>query len=224
MHQKKVKTLVSTSLKNSSSFIVGKFLHSEHLLNKIIWIAFLIFTVSVSSFYLFSAVTSFFEYKVVTLIEKKSDQPSQFPTITFCNYNKYYFDSKNLTDFIYNISFGYTFFNGSALGNYLESYYSNRYGQCYRFNSGKNLSNFSVPILNLTIGGSDDSFDMFFDSPGGILIYVHDFTSPIKLIQSNNHYGCNKILLIIFSVFILLFYFSRKSNTLFKQSVWTDCD
>lgn len=63
---------------------------------------------------------------------------------------------------------------------------------CYRFNSGKNLTNHSIPFLYSTVGGKDDSFRFRIDEDKGLSVWIHDSSSPPKT-QFLNHDG-NEIL------------------------------
>ena len=72
---------------------------------------------------------------------------------------------------------------------YFESYTDPTYNQCFRFNSGKNLTGQSIPLLNSTIAGKDDSFIMQIYAPAGLVFWIHNNTSPPKRQYKNNHNG-----------------------------------
>jgi len=48
--------------------------------------------------------------------------------------------------------------------NHIKSYQDLVYGQCYRFNSGKNMKNQSIPFKILRASGLSDGFWLKFDT------------------------------------------------------------
>lgn len=77
----------------------------------------------------------------------------------------------------------------TAKKNYFEVFLSDSYGYCLRFNSGKNFTNHSVPILQSKIGGVDDSLSIKFDRSHDMAIWVHNVTSPPTLELKSSHYS-----------------------------------
>jgi hypothetical protein len=62
--------------------------------------------------------------------------------------------------------------------NHFESYKDTTCDKCYRFNSGKNMSNHSIPIKKSKISGLNSGFwlDLFFNSTFddvSLMIYTH---------------------------------------------------
>ena len=72
--------------------------------------------------------------------------------------------------------------------NFFIGYEDSEFGTCIRFNSGKNMLGHSVPLLNSTIGGMDDSLLLVTISTD-FLVWVHDSKKPVKKEFKNNHQG-----------------------------------
>ncbi len=81
---KEITKEISVLLQGSTSYGVPNLVRSKHLLSKILWICFLITAAIFSFFFTYSVIFDFLEYKVITNIELKYDQPAEFPTITVC--------------------------------------------------------------------------------------------------------------------------------------------
>ncbi len=71
--------------------------------------------------------------------------------------------------------------------NSFEQFTSILYGPCFRFNSGKNMRNESIPIKNSNIGGRDDSLDFKFKDRVRLIVWVHNQTTPPLIQDWNNH-------------------------------------
>ena len=80
------------------------------------------------------------------------EQPTQFPSISFCSFDRNYFDGKNLQTLINACEFNYDTSCKENSSNHFEAYTDLDFGQCYRFNSGKNMLGLSIPVLRSNIG------------------------------------------------------------------------
>jgi len=139
-----------------------------------------------AAYYIYSDIIDYFDYDVVTLIESKYDQPTQFPTVTFCSLKKNIYDSWYPLALPTFIAFkNEYYYKGIDSANHFESFYTVQYGKCFRFNSGKNMTNHTIPIKNSTYGGQLDSFNLLVYAPEGLAVWVHNRTSPPK-IELNN--------------------------------------
>jgi hypothetical protein len=76
-----------------------------------------------------------------------------------------YVREEDCLDQIIDYRFGYDL---SILDNGLKNNFkvnlNQDYGKCFRFNSGKNLSNHSIPTKNSTIGGRNDFLKVSFNT------------------------------------------------------------
>jgi len=182
---KEITKEISVLLQGSTSYGVPNLVRSKHLLSKILWICFLITAAIFSFFFTYSVIFDFLEYKVITNIELKYDQPAEFPTITVCCENG---REDDCLDQIIDYRFGYDISSlDNGLKNNLEIFLNQDYGKCFRFNSGKNLSNHSIPAKNSTIGGRNDCLKLSFNTTKTILVWVHEKNSPPKIENYENH-------------------------------------
>lgn len=173
----------------STAYGISNILRSKRNFHKILWIFFILISTTISCWFVYDALFNFLEYKVVTLVQSVYEQPTQFPTISFCSYSKKdAFTNKKLKDIFKGCCFNYDFDCQYNPENYFEPFVS-YYGQCYRFNSGKNFKGHSIPILNSTIAGLDDSFYLTIDPSLDMVLWVHSYVSPPILSDYNNHFG-----------------------------------
>jgi len=132
-----IKEIISYS---SLAFLLSP-IKSKRLFIKIIWIVFLFGLLFGSIYYVVVNVFDYLQYETTTSIYEILEQESEFPTISICS----------MKNFNFNIEILYFLFQNEDLRNksknHIESFTDSDYGNCYRFNSGLNLSNQSVPII-----------------------------------------------------------------------------
>ena len=132
---------LSDLIKTSTAYGLPKIVRSKRLFNKIFWLAFLIASVAAASYYIFNDVADYYSFEVVTTVKTEYDQPTEFPTISFCSKQRHLYD-------IYPIlSRGVAVFSGDAdvyenPNNHHESLFSPFYGRCFRFNNNKLIEKF----------------------------------------------------------------------------------
>ena len=183
-----IKNEVIHLAKSSTAYVVPHLLNSQRLFNRIFWIIFLVTSMGLSCFYVYSGITEFLQFNVVTNIKTEYDQPTEFPTVTFCSWTQNFFNDHVLTEIIHSDSrFGYEKVDTESIKNSFELFTSQSYGRCYRFNSGINMMNQSVPVKNSIIGGRDDSLYLKFTSAIQLIVWVHNRTQPPTIEDWNNH-------------------------------------
>ena len=178
----------------------GKYIHfygilnlikSEYTYQKILWPAYIIFAVACSGYYIHELVKDYFQFNVVTKIETFYEQPTEFPTVSFCSLNNNDFDLINNNDLIAKCVFGIIFNCKNELNDSFEIFYA-FYGKCFRFNSGKNLNKQPISIFKSNVGAFEDSLDIKLNYTGDIIFWIHDRFSP-PLIEYNNNHDNNRI-------------------------------
>jgi len=184
---------LSEMLSDSTAYGVPKLFRSKRLFYKLFWLAFILMGSGASVYYIWDAINSYYDYEVITKIESVYEQPMLFPTISFCPYTQFFFDNKSLTSILKQCSFNLDQSCQSNPDKYFERFKTFR-GDCFRFNSGKNMSGQAIPFFYSTIGGKDDSFYIMFSSNIGIQLWVHLVSLPPKFGYYSNHLG-NTILL-----------------------------
>ena len=184
---------VAHMLSDSTAYGVPKLFRSKRLFYKLFWLAFILMGSGASAYYIWDAINSYYDYEVITKIESVYEQPMLFPAISFCPYTQFFFDNKSLTSILKQCSFNLDQSCQSNPDKYFERFKTFR-GDCFRFNSGKNMSGQAIPFFYSTIGGKDDSFYIMFSSNIGIQLWVHLVSLPPKFGYYSNHLG-NTILL-----------------------------
>jgi len=174
---KDYKRLIKKILALSSlSYLISPF-RSKRILLKILWTIFLTGLLFGSIYYVLTEILAYLQYDIVTSIYEIKEQEPDFPTISFC-------ETRDRNNFE-NIKIIYFWFQNENLinewQNHFQSYTDTRYGICFRFNSGFNWSNQSIPIKKSLRPGLDDGFflnyyfNTTFDSSSPI-IYIHNKT------------------------------------------------
>lgn len=144
------------------------------------WFTF-IFTSSITcSYFVIKSIVEYFNYNTVTTIDVINEQQSQFPTISFCI--PYLNDNSKINEIISNVRFDRI--DITNLSQVFEQYTDNVFGNCFRFNSGKNIYNETLEILNSTTGGkpNDLKINFYLQIPFGfdfveLIIFIHNHTS-----------------------------------------------
>jgi hypothetical protein len=138
-------------LSSSIAYLLSP-IRSKRLLIKIVWIIFLIVLLFSSFYYVILNILDYLKYDTTTSIYEINELESEFPTISFCLKN----------NLIFEIDIKEFYFNNIKLieewKNHIESYQDPMMGQCYRFNSGLNMSNQSIPIKKSKTSGLFDGF------------------------------------------------------------------
>jgi len=68
----------------STAYGVPNYFKSERLFNRIFWLLFMIVFSSLSGYFIHLAVVEYLNYEVFTVVKIEYDQPTRFPTVTFC--------------------------------------------------------------------------------------------------------------------------------------------
>ena len=140
MIAEKIKRKFSELLGESTAFGLPKIFKSKRIFFKIFWSLYFLGRSIATAFFLKESVQSFFEYEVVSKIGTKFPNSMQFPTVSICP------DKHISLNNVLNIVRG-SYFNSEYLNNlheYFEKFSTNLYGDCIRFNNGKNFTGYSV--------------------------------------------------------------------------------
>ena len=172
-------------LKTSLDFFL-KPIKSDRLVGKIFWLTFLILSLAGCVYFVVLAILDFLNYDTTTSIYQINEKESQFPTISFCSDN-----DKNIKETNFEINITKFWFNYKDLKNecqnHFEIYNDTSLGKCFRFNSGKNMSNQSIPIKYSKKSGYNDGLLLELYSNASInfsqiLIHIHNHTqTPLTI-------------------------------------------
>jgi len=188
MRSKQIKKNLVELLSDSTAYGVPKIFKSKRPFLRKFWLTFFLVGFFVSIGFIHEAIINYLDFEVITKIESIYEQPMPFPTISFCPQDGQGFENITLKQLIKQCWHNLDHDCEKNPENYFETYQTFR-GVCYRFNSGKNFSGHSVPILNSIIGGRDDSLKLRINYNNSLHIYVHEAKSPPKSDFKNNHVG-----------------------------------
>jgi len=171
---------LSDMLSQSTVYGLPKVFNSKRIFFKIFWIIYFIgasiFTISQVS----SAINRYYDHEVLTQIKSIYQQPMDFPTISFCPIKPFAFENKSLKSILTHCKDFYDDDCGENFEKYFESFESETYGTCYRYNSGRNMSGHPTEIISSNSGGLNDQLDVGLKSGFGIYVIIHDpLTLPI---------------------------------------------
>jgi len=129
-------------------------------------------------------ISEYLNYKTVTSIQIINEIEPEFPTFSFCSSNQtalvntYYlwFKNDDLSD---------------DLQNHIELYNDSSFGKCYRFNSGLNMSNHTIPIKRSRRGGPSDGLHIYLNTSiesERLYIFIHNHTFKPSTINNRGYY------------------------------------
>ncbi len=87
-NNKKLKNIVKSIIEDSTIHGLPRILKANNLISKITWIICSCISTGFCLYLIVAAIINFFEYKVMTTIETKTEMPANFPVITICNLNQ----------------------------------------------------------------------------------------------------------------------------------------
>ncbi len=199
----RIKNRVKEMILDSTSHGLPHFFRTDKKCLKTMWLSFFIVCIVISIYLITKDINQYLEYEVVTQIDIINEYPMQFPTISFQfdrgDLKANYSIEENIINLIYSNS------RRKNISDEFEKLNSDSFGNYYKFNSGKNMLNQSVPFKIQTTSGESAGLDIEifigrpnefifpFDSLGFHIsyfaIYVHNNTinsiesidNPIKL-------------------------------------------
>ncbi len=177
---KEIKKSIHSIVEISTLHGLQNILKTKYFFIKLMWLTF-IFTSSITcSYFVIKSIVEYFNYNTITTIDVINEQQSQFPTISFCI--PYLNDNSKINEIISNVRFDRI--QLTNLSQVFEQYTDKVFGNCFRFNSGKNIYNETLEILNSTTGGkpNDLKINFYLQIPLGfdfveLIIFIHNHTS-----------------------------------------------
>lgn len=147
---------------------------------KLMWVIFLVSSSVTCSYYAINSLVEFFNYEYFTSIKTFLQLPTPFPAISICSYE--------IKDFQLNIlSMVYKTRRLKDWQTHFEPFYDKMYGDCYRFNSGKDFHKNTIDIKNSTSSGFYFGFwlELYVNSTkdfAQLIVYIHNQSDvPISL-------------------------------------------
>lgn len=177
----KISSLIKKLMKNTSINGIPNLISSSSLSVKIIWIICLLVSSASCAYFIVYTVLNYLRYEVISTTNPIYEGESQFPTLTFCSTIQPFFSLPLLQCKFNNIDCRFNF----------EEFQELNYGKCFRFNSGINLMNESVQILNSKVAGMKYGLRIDLNVSlsdkyafNELAIYIHNYTEkPINILH-----------------------------------------
>jgi len=165
-------------------------IRSKRLLIKITWALFLVVLFLLSIYYVILNILDYLKFEYFTSYHEINENQSEFPTISLCSPDYQDYDLK-LYDIKFTKSCDFSQDMKTELEKHFEIYKDTKYGKCYRFNSGKNTLNQTIPIKYAKLAGKEARFRIKFQIISNktsdydtFLIYIHNNTMiPLSIYQ-----------------------------------------
>lgn len=161
-----------TELSQSSTFHgIPSFIKSKRKLIKVMWMTLYLAALATSAFLVTKTVLEFLSYEVNTDLTIEYQNPSEFPTISFCNLSP---PKEKYTSFD-DIKITYKFDESIGNSSDIVTYDERLFGTCFRFNSNEsNLKKSMMPgkIYGFTVelfADYSDSYRPSWNDPNQIL-------------------------------------------------------
>jgi hypothetical protein len=178
---KRIREKTIEILIGSTAHGIPRILLTKHTFIKIMWLIFTLISFGITSNLTVKITLDYLEYNTISSVVIIQEFKSQFPTITLCRTPS--FINNSLEDFILRLR--YNFVYETNLTNFFQSFYDDVYGQCYRFNSGINLNNERVNLLNSSKKGLLHGLrmDLYQNIPkeydfNKIRLFIHNHSNP----------------------------------------------
>jgi hypothetical protein len=183
MNESKIKSIKKRTfelLEVSTAHGIPNIIRAKQMLPIIIWSFLTILSTSVGSYYVIDNIFEYLKFSTITTIEIIDEQKGEFPAITICADPSF---NASLNETILKLKFdNIDIYNFSQQ---FDQYYDNIFGKCFRFNTGKNIYNESLEILNSTKSGKTNGLkiNIYFQLPldydyGDLLVFLHNKSSP----------------------------------------------
>ena len=140
----KIKTTLNEFIDISTIQGLPHVFKARNLYSKIMWLLALSCSSIGCVYYAAKVLDEYFTFDYYTSIRKISESAPLFPAISICGY-----DNKNLE--LKTVLFFYKASQLSDWKEHFELYNDQMYGNCYRFNSGRNYFNQTIDIKNSTL-------------------------------------------------------------------------
>jgi len=190
-NMKKLKEKIIELLNSSSCHGISNMLRASNSFLRIIWLIFFLLSTCLCATYAIGLILDFLKYNTVTNIEIITEQQSLFPTASFCAKPSF---TASIDQIILSARF-----ERNDITNYsqvFEEFTDSSFGKCFRFNSGRNIYNETIDLLNSTIGGwgnrlrlrilidyNDDENDF-----GELIVNIHNHSFPPYEFDQDAHW------------------------------------
>jgi hypothetical protein len=171
--------IIKEILARSNAHAVPRLIVIKNKYLKILWLFFFLVAIGGCVYFLVRTFSAYLSFTTSTNIDLVIDQPAIFPTVTICN-------TKNQGLPLNKITYCQINYDSNCQNNlnkYFEYFNDSYYGQCLRFNSGKDLNGNLTNLMQGYYGGSNDGLWLNFkidsnDKFNKLLVIIHNHTTP----------------------------------------------
>jgi amiloride-sensitive sodium channel subunit alpha len=183
----KIKKRIFELLLKTSAHGLPRLLNSKKLLTTLMWTIVISLSLSAGSYYVVANILEFLNYNTVNTIDIIKSSQLQFPTVSFCFYPLF---NLSISDVIIRLRFDTI--DEANFSNLFEEFYDPVYGKCFRYNSGKNLYNETIDILNSTTSGSSNGLKIEFNFNSNdlveMIVFIHNHSLPPYGMESGGYW------------------------------------
>jgi len=181
---------VSELLSQSTVNGIPNMLRANTFSLKSMWLIFFIISTCTCLYFTCDSIQDYFKYSTVTSIKVINEKYSQFPAISFCAYPEF---KLSMNENIIAASFEEKeFLNFSHI---FEEFNDSFYGKCYRINSGKNIYNEKLDLLNSTQNGFQSRLRIVFflevsngENYRELIVNIHNQSFPPFDIENKGYW------------------------------------
>ena len=184
MKSKECKESIENILSSTSLQFLLSPIRTKRKFIKILNTCFLIASLIVSVIMITQNITEYLNYKTVTSIQIINEIEPEFPTVSFCPSNQTAF-----------LDINYLWLNNEKMSDdwhyHLEVFTDTSLGKCYRFNSGLNIFNKTIPIKRSKRGGISDGLHTYLNTSkdfGSVYIFIHNNTFKPSTITNRGYW------------------------------------
>lgn len=168
-------------LLSSTAHGLPNIVRAENFTFKIMWLLFFISSTCVGSYYVVDSIFDYLKFNTVANVKVVDEMQSQFPTVSFCG--KPAFDNVSIDQLILSARFENVY--QTNFSRVFEQFSDLTYGKCYRYNSGKNIVDEKIELINATIHGKPNNLRLGFylnmteeNNFREILFQIHNHSTP----------------------------------------------
>jgi hypothetical protein len=175
---KKIKKRTYDLLEVSTCHGIPNIIRTKRLFSILMWSLFIIVSSITGTYFVIKNIVDYLNYNTITTINVIGESEAEFPTLSFCIPAL----NSKIEKSILKVNFNRM--EETNLSQIFEEFDDNVFGKCFRFNSGKNIYNQSIPIFKSIKGGKPNDLKIvfYFEVPKDLdfielLIFIHNHSS-----------------------------------------------
>ncbi len=165
---------------------IPNIVRAESVYSRFFWIFFTLLSSAACVYYIKDNLDNFLNFNYVTNVDVIYEQPMQFPAISICSCSNSTLNTP-LKSLIIKCLFNNDKKCQTNPEKTFEKFYDPSYKQCYRFNSGKNMTGGSIDIFNTNMAGRSAGLQFEMYETNGLLLFIHNQSMPPYLNENYNN-------------------------------------